>query len=416
MHRGGTRAAPANTRLPSSVWILLAATLAIAMGFGLIAPVLPTLANDMAREVAPGAVTTATSVVISSFAVLRLLWATPAGSLVGRFGERAIYISGVLVVALSSALIPFAGGYWQLLIFRALGGIGSVMFTVSAMGILFRIAPWHLRGRVSALYGATFMLGNMLGPVLGGSLAEFGVRVPFLSYAAGLVIAAIVIGLFMPAAPLAAGRGTSAAPPMKLSEAWADGAYRANLAVLFAHGWANMGVRVAVVPVFVSVVVSPSPWVAGVAMALFALGTAVMLPFSSRYADLSGRKPLIVVGVLFAATFTAVLGFAHGYAVVFAICLLSGMGVGIFNPAAQAVVADVVGSDRPAGRVIATTQMATDIGSIIGPIAVGIIIDASGFGIGFLFTGLLLGLSVIGWLRTPDTIGRTTAQSPTMER
>ena len=164
--------------LPSSVWVLLAAAFSIAMGFGLIAPVLPQFANSMAKEVFPDAAVTATSVVVSAFAVFRLLWATPAGSLVSKFGEKAIYIVGVFTVAASSALTAFAQNYWQLLVFRSLGGIGSVMFTVSAMGLLIRIAPPHMRGRVSALYGAMFMIGNMVGPVFGGTLAEFGVAVP----------------------------------------------------------------------------------------------------------------------------------------------------------------------------------------------------------------------------------------------
>lgn len=86
-----------------------------------------------------------------------------------------------------------AGDYWQLLIFRALGGIGSTMFTVSAMGLVIRIAPVDSRGRVSGLYATSFLLGSISGPLVGGLLVGFGLRVPFVIYAIALVIAAAVV-------------------------------------------------------------------------------------------------------------------------------------------------------------------------------------------------------------------------------
>lgn len=394
-------------KMPSSVWVLIAAAFVIAMGFGLIAPVLPLFAQDMAAEVFPDAEVTATTVVVSAFAVFRLLWASPAGSLVSRIGEKPIYIAGVLVVSVSTALTAFAQNYWQLLIFRSAGGVGSVMFTVAAMGLLIKISPRHMRGRISALYGAMFLIGNMVGPVAGGVLAEFGIMVPFLSYAAALLIAAVVMGVLMPStSPGRAGAGTTL-PPMTLKEALDDRAYKSNLVGLFAHGWSNFGVRVSVLPLFVTYAVSEDAWVAGAAMAVFAVGNAAALPFSSRFADRGGRKPMIMWGATIAGVFTVVLGISSGYFAVFLLCLLAGMGTGMFNPAAQAVVADVVGNERSAGKVIASTQMVTDVGSIIGPMLAGLIVDSWGYAPAFLISGLILLAGAVAWIGTPDTIHRT---------
>ena len=398
----------ASDKLPKPVWVLIAAAFVIAMGFGLIAPVLPLFAQDMAGKAFPGAAVTATSIVVSAFAVFRLLWATPAGSIVSRIGEKSTYVIGVFIVAISTGLTAFAQNYWQLLTFRAAGGIGSVMFTVSAMGLLIKIAPRHMRGRVTALYGAMFLIGNMVGPVLGGTLAEFGVAVPFLLYATALIIAGILMAAFMPSTKPGEGSGPGPAlPPMTLKEAWADRAFRANMPGLFAHGWSNFGVRTAIVPLFVSAVLSQSSWVAGAAMAIIAVGNAAVLPFASRYADKVGRKPMIVAGALIAGTFMALLGQAGDYWSIFLACFLAGLGTGMFNPAAQAVVADVVGNERSAGKVIASTQMITDIGSILGPLAAGLIVDFGGYGAAFLASGVILALGAAAWLGTPDTIERT---------
>ncbi|WP_296138053.1 MFS transporter [uncultured Tessaracoccus sp.] len=398
-------------RMPPTVWVLLAAAFVIAMGFGLIAPVLPQLAHDMAAAVFPDAAVTATSVVISSFAVLRLAWATPAGLLVGRFGEKRTYIAGVFIVAISTALTAFAGDYWQLLLFRSMGGIGSVMFTVAAMGLLIRIAPRHMRGRVTAMYGAMFMIGNMVGPVFGGTLAEFGIAVPFLIYASALLVAGVIMWARMPStSPGHTVAGQAESTPMTLAEALRDRAFVANLPGLFGHGWANFGVRIALVPLFVSATVSRSAWVSGAALALFAVGTAIALPFASHYADRVGRKPMILWGLAMCGGFTASFGLFSGHLTVFLACLLAGFGTGMFNPASQAVIADVVGSDRSAGKVVATTQMVTDVGSILGPLVAGAIADAAGYGVAFAVTGGIVFLGAVAWLGTPDTIGRTRDQ------
>ncbi len=66
-----------------------------------------------------------------------------------RLGERRIYVSGLLIVAVSTGACAFAHTYWQLLLFRSLGGVGSTMFFVSALGLMIRISPHDARGRVA---------------------------------------------------------------------------------------------------------------------------------------------------------------------------------------------------------------------------------------------------------------------------
>ena len=133
----------ARPRIPVEIRVLVASAFVIAVGFGLITPVLPQFARSFDVSVA------AASVIVSAFAFFRLLFAPAGGSLVTRMGERPVYLVGLVIVALSTGASAFAQTYWQLLIFRALGGIGSTMFTVSAMALLVRLAPPVMRGRVS---------------------------------------------------------------------------------------------------------------------------------------------------------------------------------------------------------------------------------------------------------------------------
>ena len=118
-------AAPDKVKIPREIWVLIASAFVIALGFGLILPVLPQFAQSF------GVGATASSIVVSAFAFFRLVFAPVGGRLIARMGERPIYLAGLVIVAISTGATAFAQTYWQLLLFRGVGGIGSVMFTVA---------------------------------------------------------------------------------------------------------------------------------------------------------------------------------------------------------------------------------------------------------------------------------------------
>lgn len=377
--------------------MLIGAAFVIAIGFGLIAPVLPAYARTFDVGVA------AASVVVSAFAFFRLVFAPAGGALVSRLGERPVYLTGLLVVAVSSLATAFAQSYWQLLVFRGLGGLGSTMFTVSAMALLVRLAPPSIRGRVSSAYASAFLVGGMLGPVLGGLLASLGLRVPFVVYAGALVVAVVVVGTRLSGARLRPAADQPQRPPMPVREAMAHPAYRAALASGFANGWCNFGVRVAVLPQF-AITVYDRPWVAGAALGVAAVGTALSLQVAGRVADSLGRRPLVISGLAVTALGFGLLGLADDLVVLLVLSAVSGLGAGLVNPGQQAAVADVVGNERGGGKVLAAFQMAQDSGAIVGPILVGVIADQAGFGWALATTALVSLVALLPWLGAPETL------------
>lgn len=378
--------------------MLAGAALMIALGFGLVAPVLPQFARSFDVGIA------AASFVVSVFALARLLFAPAGGLLITRLGERRIYLAGLLIVALSSVATGLAQNYVQLLVFRGLGGIGSTMFTVSAMGLIVRLAPPSARGRASSTYATAFLLGSIGGPVLGGFLGEFGLRVPFMVYAAALVVAVVVVWWLLPATGTGSAVSRDAAPPMHFGEALRDSAFRAALLSGFANGWSNFGVRVALLPLFAAAALDSGPWAAGAALAVFAVGNALALTIAGRQADIRGRRPLIITGLLVNGVFTALLGLSATIGVVLVVSALAGVGAGLLNPAQQATVADVVGQDRSGGKVLAGFQMSQDAGAILGPVLAGALADAFGYGIAFAVSGAIAVLAAVGWLRGRETL------------
>ena len=384
-------------RIPREIWVLIAAAFVIAIGFGLITPVLPSFARSFDVGV------TASSIIVSAFAFFRLVFAPAGGRLIAKFGERPIYITGLLIVAISTGATAFAQSYWQVLLFRSLGGIGSTMFTVSAVALIVRLAPPTIRGRVSSAYGSAFLLGGIGGPVLGGLLGNLGLRIPFLVYAVALVIAAAIVAAMIRTEALRPPADAPQRAVFTVREALQDSAYRASMGSAVANGWANFGVRNAILPLFATAVILDEPWVAGAALAVFAAGNAVGLTFSGRLSDRIGRRPFIIGGLLVSGLATMITGWVGTLPLLILVSAVAGLGAGVLNPAQQASIADIVRQDRNGGPAIAAVQMSSDLGSIIGPIIAGVLVDEGSYGLAFAVTGLIGLLAVIPWLRARET-------------
>ena len=73
------------------------------------------------------------------------------------------------------------------------------------------------------------------------------------------------------------------------------------------------------------------------------------------------------------------------------------------GPAQQATVADVIGNERSGGKVLATFQMSSDFGTIIGPIAAGVLVDAFSFGPAFLMATVVAFVSMAFWIAAKGT-------------
>ncbi|MDN5875982.1 MAG: MFS transporter, partial [Brevibacterium sp.] len=371
---------------------------------------------------------TAATIVVSSFAFFRFVFSPTSGRLVDAFGERRIYITGLLIVAASTAAVAFAQNYWQLLIFRGLGGVGSTMFSVSAMALIIRLAPIDARAKATSTYATAFLVGNIAGPVLGGAMAGWGMRIPFIIYAAGLLVAAIVVRIFLAStaeagsstklgrARLEAAKDDPEQEVMTFRQAWKDSAYRSALLSAFVQGWSAMGIRVAIYPLFAIQALKADTAVAGLALTMFAIGNASAVTVVGRYADTYGRKPFIQWGLLVLGVTTAALAFTDAIWVFFVFSIVAGVGSGLANPAQQATVADVIGRDRKGGRVLSRYQMALDGGAIVGPIIAGAIVDRFDYSWAFLLTGLLGVLAAAVWFTGRETRPRAVRKTEPEDR
>ncbi|WP_206680308.1 MFS transporter [Flaviflexus huanghaiensis] len=378
--------------MPREIWVLVTAALAVALGYGIVAPIIPQFARSFDVSV------TAASALTSVFAAMRIAFSTPGGKLIDIFGERKMYMTGLLIVALSSAASGLAQNYIQLLILRGVGGIGSIVFSVSAMSLIIKLSPPGQRGRASSLYGSAFLLGNILGPSLGSLLAVWGMRLPFFIYAGTLMISFFVIFFALPEPHRQEiSKEEGGIKPMTVGEAVSSPTYRAVLVTGFSHAWTNMGVRLTMIPLATGVAMGYGEWVSGAALTAGAIGTAISLVAGGGLSDKYGRMTVIVPGLVVAGIMTIIFGTLENPFLLVSVALVTGLGAGLIQPGQQGAVADVL-DGRPGGKVVSTFQMAGDLGQIVGPLLAGLIADNFGYSYAFMISGAILIAAVAAWL------------------
>jgi MFS family permease len=376
--------------------VLAGANVVIALGYGVVAPVLPQYARNFGVSIS------AATFVITAFSLMRLIFAPPSGMLVQRLGERRVYLSGLLIVAVSTLACTFSESYWQLLVFRSLGGAGSAMFTVSSLGLMIRISPPDARGRVSGLFSSAFLIGGVGGPVLGSVTAGFGLAVPFAIYGAALLVAAGVVLVSLRNSALAAPEEATG-PVVSVRTALRNRAYQAALFSNFASGWAALGVRVALVPLFMVDVLHRGIGMAGLVLATFAVGNVCAVIPSGHLSDRVGRRMLLIVGLTVSAVTTVLLGLTASLPLFLVVAFVTGVASGIFISPQQAAVADIIGNKARGGTAVATFQMMADLGVIVGSMASGQIAQHLSFRTAFLVSGAILLVAALGWLIAPET-------------
>ncbi|ORV43888.1 MFS transporter [Mycobacterium conspicuum] len=368
----------------------------IALGYGVVAPAMPHLARRFGVSIE------AVTFLVTVFSLSRLCFAPASGALVQRWGERRIYINGLLVVAASTMACAFSQTYWQLLLLRVVSGIGSTLFYVSALGLMIHISPVGARGRVAGIFTTSFMVGVVCGPAIGGLGASWGLAAPFIIYGAALLGVAVVLVVSLRHSEL-----TAPLPPTRttvtMREALRERAYRSALLSNFATGWSAFGLRVALVPLFVTDVMGRGVGITGLVLAMFAAGNAVAVIPSGYLSDRMGRRSLLMVGLATSGATTIWLGALSTLPVFLVVAFLVGATGGIYMSPMQAAVADILGSEARAGMPVAMVQMVGDLGAIVGSMTLGWLAEQLGYGWGFAISGVVLLVAAVGWVMAPET-------------
>lgn len=164
------------------------------MGIGLILPVMPALLREIGdiplsqAAIWGGALTTV-------FAVMQFFFSPIVGALSDRFGRRPVLLISLLVMALDYLVMAVAQTFWLLFLARIVAGITAATQSAATAAIADISKPEEKAARFG-LVGAAFGVGFVLGPMIGGILGEYGTRAPFYA-AAALATLNMILGYFV---------------------------------------------------------------------------------------------------------------------------------------------------------------------------------------------------------------------------
>jgi DHA1 family tetracycline resistance protein-like MFS transporter len=172
--------------------VIFTAIVLDAVGIGLIFPIVPSLLQDVthAENVAPYI-----GIMTALYAVMQFIFAPVLGSLSDRLGRRPVLLISLAGAAINYLFLAFAPNLWMLLLGRAIAGLTSANISV-ATAYITDISPEDKRARRFGLFNAMFGIGFIIGPVLGGALGDYWLRLPFIA-AAVLNACNLLLAFFM---------------------------------------------------------------------------------------------------------------------------------------------------------------------------------------------------------------------------
>lgn len=380
------------------IFILITALIDV-MGIGLIIPVLPGLVKELAGSEAAGA--RSIGWLTASYAIMQFLFAPILGSLSDRFGRRPVLLLSLLGMALDYLVLFFAPNLWWLLLGRLIAGVTGASLTV-ANAYIADVTPPQERARSFGLLGATFGLGFILGPALGGFLGEHSHRTPFLVAAILSALNFMYGWLVLPESLPASARNQALdrrnLNPFMPLKALAEYPILRNLTLTFVLlGLAGQTIFSTWV-LYTEGILSWTPQQNGVALAFFGLLTAgVQGGLIGWFIGRFGERRTIMTGLVASIAEFLVLSVARSGPVLYLSLVVGALG-GLANPALQGLISRQV-SETEQGRVQGAITSLNSLVGVVGPI-VATSVYAFGAGKGVPGAAFLLGavLSVMGAL------------------
>lgn len=192
---------PGLLKQPKSVWAVFFACIIAFMGLGLVDPILPAISSQL------NASKSETTLLFTSYNAVMAVAMLVTGTITSRIGMKKTLLSGIVIIAVFSALGGASNGIWELVALRGGWGLGNALFVATALTAIVTLSNSG-NAKAIILYEAAIGLGISVGPLIGGWLGGISWRGPFFGVATLMVIAFIGLSILMPKSPESSGTKT----------------------------------------------------------------------------------------------------------------------------------------------------------------------------------------------------------------
>ncbi len=346
-----------------SRWVVLGIAAAImfadTVGYTLIIPVLPALAQEL------GLTETWTGIFYASYGLISLVLYLPFGYVVDRVGERLWLTGGMLLLGVTALAFSAASGFWALLACRIAQGVAASATWAAALPLAARLADKNRRGLEMSLVPMAFSLGAIGGPALGG-IGE--ARDPFVYFS---VFPFILAGLafFLVPSRVAFAQDEHAEPSkqhtlgVSLPELFSTHLAGACLVILVSC--AALGAIEVLLPLQLTRI-GWSRQDVGLLFAAWGAAALVSQPLIGLWSDRRGRQEPMVIGLFAGAGLLPALFllFNSLWLLPLTLCVIVALSAALAP--SMPLIADGL-SEGQAGKAFGVYNVAFSIGIVIGP-------------------------------------------------
>jgi MFS family permease len=386
------------------VWmcILIAAN---QLGFGAIVPVTALYAEDF------GVSNTAIGFTVAIYGLARLVMNVPSGRIADMMGRRWTLALGGVMTVIGTVICATAPTYEVFLAGRFIAGAGAAGVLTGGQIVLADIAKPHNRGRVMAIYQGVFIVSVGSGAWPGGWLAtNYGLAAPFWANAALAAIVTLVAWFFVPETksrdaesahlrPASAGVGVLAQTRYLLR---AEGLVLISMVSLSA-AFARTGGLFNVIPLLAEGEIGLAPDQIGLGLGMVSIVGLLLVYPSGVLVDRFGRKAVIVPSTLLSGVAMVAFTMADGFGLFMLASIFWATSTGIAGAAPGAYAADVAPPGMTASAM-GLYRALSDVGYVIGPLALGAVSDLAGADTALWVTaGILFAVGATFAVRAAET-------------
>ena len=382
-----------------TLWAMVAVQLIMSAAFTFLSPVLPLFLPHLGVSNL-GEVEFWTGLLASMTSFIAAFAAPIWGKMSDRLGRKVMVLRSAFAIGVCTLMMGFAESVWQLLALRALMG-AFAGFTSSSVVLVASQVPERRLGYSLGLLSTGQLVGSLMGPVMGGGLADLtgSYRQPFFVAGAISLVACAVCWWLVPE--------RFSPPKEKRKPTTMMDSFRMTMRipgmpplvlVLLLTQFAVQAIA-PIVTLYVQEMVGPQPNLAtlgGIAFSVTGLAGVIAVPLLGRSADRFGERRVLLLTLAGAALMTVPQAFVSSYWAFVAQRFAVGLFVGGILPAANALI----GKKTPAaerGAVYGMTSSAYFFGNSLGPVTGGAVAATFGLHWVFLVTALLLGLN-LAWV------------------
>jgi DHA1 family multidrug resistance protein-like MFS transporter len=346
-------------------------------GFGSMVPSVPLYAQSF------GVPASAIGLAIAAYGLARFLSALPAGQLSDTLGRRQSLAIGGLVSAAGNLWCAWATSYPEFIIARFVAGFGAGLVLTTGNIVLADISTPEVRGRMISIYQGTFLFSVGLGPFPGGLLAEyFGLPAPFIFAGLGAFLATVVAWFAVEETRDMARSSTGASTVTvsfiaQMRSLMRNVGYVLVSLISLMNAVVRTGGLFAIIPLLATASLGISISAIGFAMMLGSIAGLFASYPAGWLADRYGRKAVVVPATLISGASMVLFCFAPNYPWFTAACIVWGIAISAGGSAPAAYAADSAPPGMNAAAM-STFRMTSDLGYVIGPLALGFIADLYG--------------------------------------